>query len=394
MSNPRRTRAQGDIPATPQPEEQAPTGRTPLPTAPRESTQETTNSSSEITLPQHPASPSQLSLEELRARVQEAKAREEHRNLLAELEILERAKPIPQMSAEDRFALRLIEKHSIRMPREPANVKPFHGNTTQEYYTFINRLQSHFDKHQQWYNYGPHKVEAAVEQLDDQRNNDWQAHAKAMEEPATWQDFQDFCLRLVNDPQSIYRDSTIEYSTMRQKQYQSVRTFATQLDAIHRRLKHPYNEQHRKEHLWSKVIDTVRTESLKWPVEPETYEAYIGHLSMVESQLPERQKALRAQKDRNAGGGKSDAAKTDPKPDASLSSRTSRPFTPGAKKRKDRPKSKDKDEQGDKPDKKRKHDDAKSNPNGYPHGSCYKCGKMGHYADTCPEGKGDSQSKN
>ena len=138
------------------------------------------------------------------------------------------------------------------------------------------------------------------------------------------------------------------------------------------------------------MIDTVRTESLKWPVEPETYEAYIGHLSMVESQLPERQKALRVQKDRNAGGGKSDAAKIDPKLDASLSSCTSRPFTLGTKKRKDRPKSKDKDKQGDKPNKKRKYDNAKLNLNSYPYRSCYKYRKMGHYVDTCPEGKGDS----
>ncbi|KAI2694780.1 hypothetical protein CBS147317_9185 [Penicillium roqueforti] len=108
---------------------------------------------------------------------------------------------------------------------------------------------------------------------------------------------------------------------------------------------------------------------------------------MVESQIPNRQKSLRAQKDKSASGSKNNAAKPDPSQDASLSSRTS--FTSGTKRRKDRFKGKGKDEQGDKPDKKRKRDEQRTNPNGIPHGNCFKYGKPGHYTDTCKETKGD-----
>ncbi|KAI2694779.1 hypothetical protein CBS147333_7885 [Penicillium roqueforti] len=153
MSNHRNTRSQR-LPTIPQSDERASTEQTLPPAAngpptdTSESTQETTILL-DPTLTQYPTNPSLLTLEQLRKRVKEAKAREEYQNLLIELEILEQAKPPTLISANDRIALQVIEKYRIRIPREPANVKPFHGNTTQEYYTFINRLQSHFDKHQQ-----------------------------------------------------------------------------------------------------------------------------------------------------------------------------------------------------------------------------------------------------
>ena len=76
---------------------------------------------------------------------------------------------------------------------------------------------------------------------------------------------------------------------------------------------------------------------------------------MVESQIPNRQKSLCAQKDKSASGSKNNTTKPDLSQDTSLSSYTS--FTLGTKRYKDRFKGKGKDKQGDKPNKKHKHNE-------------------------------------
>lgn len=64
------------------------------------------------------------------------------------------------------------------------------------------------------------------------------------------------------------------------------------MGTLERKLAHTYQDYHKKEHLWAKVVDEVRQEAQTYAFEPETYEGYIMHLQTIENQIPTRKAML------------------------------------------------------------------------------------------------------
>jgi hypothetical protein len=317
-----------------------------------------------------PVPPSEPSLDELRDRIAQAEEALARRELESRLDAL--TNPRTRATEVTDTPLGTIQALRLQPPRADAKIKPFAGSNTQEYYTFVNRLESHFEQHPQWYAFAPNKVTAAATYLSDDRHNQWRAHLQSFSERPTWQDFTEFCLRLVNNPENIYREATLAYMRRIQKHNQSVRAFATELDTIHRQLQYPYEDEHRKEHLWAKVLDVIRTEAVKYPNEPDTYEAYIGHLHMVENQLPERRKLLRTQPD---------IVRSDQDANTSLRSRITRdPKAYSHQKDHKKRSNGDSNQEPRHSASKRKFTQPPTQSGAV---SCYRCGKPGHYASSC-----------
>lgn len=340
-----------------------------------------------------------LTLEELEKELAAKEAEKKKREIIQKLKGLNNPSQDETRSEDldpETLALRRIEATRLHAPREDTRIKTFHGRSTQEYDTFQNRLRNYFDTHPVWFAYSPHKVLAASQYLADDRHNEWQSHVEKLTRQPTWEEFQDFCLRFVNDPESIYRDAVRDYHRAYQKPTQSVREFATQLDGIHRRLRHPYGDVHRKEHLWAKVQEQVRSEAMKYPEQPETYDGYIAHLCTVESQIPERKRAT-----------KNEATRFESKNDANLSSRITndnsgaraksntgpRPAGMARRGRNHEKNSNGGSDERNRGFKRKREDHLDTSATSHPYITCHHCQKKGHYAHSCPSAPMDQSPK-
>jgi hypothetical protein len=330
------------------------------------------------------------SMEQLEAILAAKEAVTKKQEIIRKLRLLGNPRIAGEAVNQEILALKAIEARKLNPPRESTLIKTFHGRTTQEYDTFLNRLHTYFSLHPIWFAYSRHKVLAASQYLSDDRNNEWQAHEQKLAQPATWEDFREFCLHFVNDPESIYRDAVKDYHRSVQKPYQTVREFATQLDGIHRRLRYPYGEQHRREHLWVKVQEQVRSEALRYNENPDTYDGYIAHLCMVESQIPERKRAIKNDKtdSKNNAGPSSQLSN-----DNSSSQARSNPG-PRAKGKVRRGRNHEGKDVGNKGEK-RKRDESPdaSSKSAHPDIECWKCHKKGHYASNCSSAPADQTPK-
>jgi uncharacterized protein YukE len=179
--------------------------------------------------------------------------------------------------------------------REPPKLKMdrYKGRSIKEYDAYMTRLTYHFRRYSHWYeSHDPdtRKIEAAVEILDDDPMGAWRTHEEDAGgiEGITWQDYQDFLLSLIKDPEMLHRDANQKYSEAAQKDHQSVREFARYLQLWESRLPYQYTESQRKDHLRSKVLRAVRNEALKYPNEPKTYDGFIAHLQKIEDNMATR----------------------------------------------------------------------------------------------------------
>ncbi|KKZ68483.1 hypothetical protein EMCG_05870 [[Emmonsia] crescens] len=92
-----------------------------------------------------------------------------------------------------------------------------------------------------------------------------------------------------------FRDSDAQYLKMEQREAQSVHQFVTQLQAVEGRLRHSYEDYHRKSHLYMKVLPEIRREFDKYAVKLEDldYDAVLTRLATAENNLPERKKKIK-----------------------------------------------------------------------------------------------------
>jgi hypothetical protein len=92
----------------------------------------------------------------------------------------------------------------------------------------------------------------------------------------------------------LRREANQKYSDARQQEYQSVREFDNYLRQWETRLPYQYSEEQRKDHLRSRLNRDIRAEALKYPYEPDTYEAFVGHMQKIEDSMFTRWHARKA----------------------------------------------------------------------------------------------------
>ena len=133
----------------------------------------------------------------------------------------------------------------IRPPR-PNFDQTYEGKSISEYDVFIGRMESHFIQCAAYYNTAPElKVVSATDKISNNLFRLWLAHARNLSgENTTWEEFKDFLMRLLRDPQNLQRDADQQYHAAQQKEYQTVQEFAAYLHQWEPRLSQPYNKEH------------------------------------------------------------------------------------------------------------------------------------------------------
>ena len=151
----------------------------------------------------------------------------------------------------------------------------------------------------------------------------WSQHADGLEATPTWAKFEDFLLRQINDPKLLIRRAQQKFTDAKQRPQHTVREFASFLAQQEALLPEQYSERQRKENLRTRVLPEIRSEVLRYPNEPESYEAFIAHLAVVEEEMPERRKTL--QQKRKAPDDKKSNKDSDRKPDKGRGPQSSNP---------------------------------------------------------------------
>jgi hypothetical protein len=285
----------------------------------------------------------------------------------------------------------LIERGMLKPPPMLKMDKPFNGKNIAEYNSFMSHLQTVFGHYRQWYSHFPNRVAAGHQGLSDPRRQEWQAHeARFYPKELRWKDFQDWCQKLVDDPKNLYKQAYQKYEEARQLKHQTVREFATYLDALHRQLEEPIPLSHRMRQLHAKVVLDIREEAEKYSEKPETYDGLIGHLQTVEDNMRSRKSEIRKPiglQDRISTPWSSDRTTSS---SSHLNDKRRGPFrgsNHGSTKRK-----------RDSKDSKDSGDLKGSEKRDLSHIKCYSCDEMGHYASSCPnkddDDKDNKKSKN
>ncbi|BDD56272.1 hypothetical protein MAP00_001745 [Monascus purpureus] len=178
-----------------------------------------------------------------------------------------------------------------RTPPNPVNMAIFTGKTIGEYNDFINQLEAHFNKYEHYYSVEKRKVALAVSYLHKSVLYHWVEYTHGWAIQRSWKEFLEFCLHWINDHRNLQKDAAQKFFDARQLEHQSVRDFAAYLAIWERQMKTQLSEELRQEYLRTRVLPRIRSEALKYPQEPETYEAYVSYLQTIEDQLPGRKLA-------------------------------------------------------------------------------------------------------
>jgi hypothetical protein len=186
------------------------------------------------------------------------------------------------------------DTHANRPPPKRAVENRYQGKNMREFTTFMARMENHFFRYSSYFTTDERKVAEGKGELSDTLLLKWTQHEKEKSGTVcTWKEFYDFLLHLINDPVNLIRQASQIYTDARQKAYQSVRDFATYLSQWEVQLPEPYTEKQRKEHLRTRVLESVRREALKYHTEPDSYDAFVAHLQTVEDSLPARRSEIK-----------------------------------------------------------------------------------------------------
>jgi len=124
----------------------------------------------------------------------------------------------------------------------------------------------------------------AMQYLEGEPKEAWYTRWERMlvaQEPLTWLAFTEFLLDQVDDPVNRRIDAAEKYNTANQKRDQTVRAFATYLDALESQMPQ-YNEAQLVMHLFAKLRPELRRALTNYHQIPTTREALISLASTLE----------------------------------------------------------------------------------------------------------------
>ncbi|EDN10041.1 hypothetical protein HCAG_05844 [Histoplasma mississippiense (nom. inval.)] len=176
------------------------------------------------------------------------------------------------------------------------DVEKFRGQSMKEFENFVTAAIAFHASDLDYYNEHDHrKVIEAVTHFNVEMQQRWYQHTHDMRILPPWEEFVSWMQCQVTDPDKSFRDADRQYWKTEQQEDQTVQQFASHLQSIEGRLRHPYSEYHRKSHLYMKVLPSIRREFDKYATKLEelSYDATLHKLAIAESNLPERRKKLK-----------------------------------------------------------------------------------------------------
>ncbi|EDN05984.1 predicted protein [Histoplasma mississippiense (nom. inval.)] len=200
--------------------------------------------------------------------------------------------------ARSRVPLWQLELRDPGMSGHPPrrDVEKFRGQSMKEFENFVTAAIAFHASDLDYYNEHDHrKVIEAVTHFNVEMQQRWYQHTHDMRILPPWEEFVSWMQCQVTDPDKSFRDADRQYWKTEQQEDQTVQQFASHLQSIEGRLRHPYSEYHRKSHLYMKVLPSIRREFDKYATKLEelSYDATLHKLAIAESNLPERRKKLK-----------------------------------------------------------------------------------------------------
>ena len=130
-------------------------------------------------------------------------------------------------------------------PTKKAVSETYHSRNQHELQIFKANLKNHFDIHWGYiWNSSHQKITKALQCIDGNLMLQWQHHQEELNHAPTFDEFMEFLLHQVSDPQTYTKQAALKYYTAQQKPTQSTHDFATYVRGWEYHLTHPLPEYH------------------------------------------------------------------------------------------------------------------------------------------------------
>ena len=194
--------------------------------------------------------------------------------------------PMPQDSSDETSSYR----SSVAPPASSLSARPklkepktFKGDTIKEARVFIRELEVIFALAKDSYQTEEEKVLYGVLYLTGDAHERWhQDHDVARLEGYTFEDFKDFVRDAVGDPVNRSISVTLAYDRAQQKDGQSVKSFASEIDVLEDQMP-PYSEAQRVRHFLAKLKPALRDAIIAYHKVPELRSELVALATRIEA---------------------------------------------------------------------------------------------------------------
>lgn len=262
-----------------------------------------------------------------------------------------------------------IPKGSPPAPPHPS--EKFKGKDIREYTLWKGKIENIFQQKPQYFVNDEIKISVGMSWISDDLFYNWNSHRGELKHDPSWEEFLDFCLREIANPDTISDDAHQKYTEARQKTWQSVRDFASYLKQWEDQFTEPYTDGQRIIHLQTRILKEVRSRADLYAESPKTYNAYVVWLAKVESDMDDRKKAMES--------GKPSQFSKSSHPEKKPHMRGFKPSHP-----------KSSSNSNDKP----QSDDSRADKKPRKDKSCFYCKKPGHWINECRKKAMDEEKAN
>ena len=259
----------------------------------------------------------------------------------------------------------MVERNSgvsTQLNKQPPlrSLNPYKGKTIREHNNFIYDCEVMFRNSPERFPHDKNKVLYAMQYLEGEPRDRWAAYERSTgADTSTWKEFATYLLDLVQDPVNRTLTMAQRYQDASQRTDQSVHAFASYLETLEAELP-PYSDEHRRQHLMSKLRPELRRALTNHQHIPTTYSTLMALAARIEENLKQEKGKKEDRKDNKKDERNPERNKR--KWDATRTTTT--------------------------------HTETREKTD-LSHITCYNCNKTGHYATSCPEPpKSSGRSKN
>jgi hypothetical protein len=170
---------------------------------------------------------------------------------------------------------------SIRL----ATPETYYGKSLKEHTNFMWQCDVNFRRDPRQFSDDASKVLYAMQYLRAEPRDRWRAQEATFgRDQATWQEFSDFLLDLIQNPVNRLLTQAQRYSDARQKPNQSVHSYVTYVENLEDELE-PYSEDQRRLHLLTTLRPELRTAITSHQNIPESRAGLIALAARLEENL-------------------------------------------------------------------------------------------------------------